>query len=60
MNSNNLKDKYKIIGGKSMEEINQSLDSLVSKGMQFNFADFEDHMNDNGASDFRNPKIELD
>mmetsp|Transcript_28111 Transcript_28111/g.38654 ORF Transcript_28111/g.38654 Transcript_28111/m.38654 type:complete len:199 (+) Transcript_28111:9-605(+) len=60
MNSNNMKNKCKIVGGKSLEEINDVLDSLVYKGIQFKFADFEDHMNDNGVSDFRNPTIELD
>lgn len=46
-----------ITGGKSLKVINEQLDFLLDSKAQFKFADFEDHMNDNGVSDFRNTSL---
>ena len=48
-----------ILGSKSLKVINEQLDSLLDRKVQYKFADFEDHMNDNGVSDFRNTSLML-
>ena len=59
MSSNGKPFDCEILEKKSLSEINNQLSALLQKELQFEFADFEDHMNDNGVADFTNQSLPL-
>lgn len=45
------------VAGMSLEKIRDIMDNLILKDSQYSFIDFEDHIDGNGSSDFRNDSL---